>query len=100
VIAKTARLSEDGAAFLTAPLGDNPGPPEREFCSCGGNEFTLRQSVLHGGLEESSPGEEMLTTTLDELVAMEAAFKRERNLGEEFYRPLSRRITGFASVES
>jgi hypothetical protein len=42
----------------------------------------------------------MLTTMLDELPAMEAAFKWERGLGEELYRPLSRRLTDVASVES
>ncbi len=100
VIAKAARLSEDGVAFLTATSGGNPGPLQREFCSCSGNEFTHRQSVPDGSLGESSPGEEMLTTMLDELPAMEAAFKWERGLGEELYRPLSRRLTDVASVES
>jgi len=52
----------------------------------------MRASVPKGGLFESSPGEEMFTSLLDERLASEAAGRLQRGMGEALYRQLARSL--------
>jgi hypothetical protein len=45
VIANTARLSQDGVAFLTAKPGGNSCPSQREVFAGSGNEFVPFQAL-------------------------------------------------------
>jgi Rod binding domain-containing protein len=52
----------------------------------------MRQTVPGGGVLEPSPGEEMFTGMLDDLVARRAAEQSHRGIGEALYRQLARRL--------
>jgi Rod binding domain-containing protein len=52
----------------------------------------MRQSIPQGGLIESSMGEEVFTSLLDERLASEAARRSQGGLGDALCRQLARRL--------
>jgi flagellar protein FlgJ len=52
----------------------------------------MRATVPKSGLLEASPGQEIFTSMLDDQVAVEAARRMQRGLGEVLYRQLARRL--------
>lgn len=58
----------------------------------------MRSGVPQGGLIESSPGEEIWNSMMDDRLAEEAAARMERGLGEALYRQLCRRLEDAGST--
>lgn len=52
----------------------------------------MRASVPEGGLLKPSAGEELFTSLLDDSLAVQAAERMNRGIGEALYRQLSRRL--------
>lgn len=90
---------------IQGPIGAPPPNPEaegRERLHKIAREFqgiflkqmftAMRSGVPDGGLLESSPGQEIWTSMMDDRLAEEAAARMERGLGEALYRQLCRRL--------
>jgi Rod binding domain-containing protein len=59
----------------------------------------MREGQVESGLLSPAPGEDMLTSLMDDRLASVAAARMKRGLGAALYRQLSRRLPPAAGAE-